>query len=157
MKRKYMLITFCMACLIGLTTGASFSSQKGDAQIKWYSFKEGVNLGKSQGKKIFVTFYADWCGYCKKMDQTTFNNPTVVDYINTNYVTVKVNSDQEKQLAKEYRVSGLPTHFFLEPSGTPITSLPGFLTPEQFLPILKYISTDSYKTIKFDDFMKNNP
>ena len=91
------------------------------------------------------------------MDQTTFNDPSVIDYLAANYITIKINSDKEKQLAATYRVSGLPTHWFLDSAGGAISSLPGYLGPEQFLPILKYIQTESYKTMKFDEYLKNNP
>ncbi|MBU0994654.1 MAG: thioredoxin family protein [Proteobacteria bacterium] len=142
--------------IIWIDQGMAAAPSESDKSIKWYSYNEGMRLGKQEGKKIFITFHANWCGYCKKMDQITFSNKDVIDYISNNYIAVKVNSDQEKQLAANYQVSGLPTHWFLDASGENITKLPGYMTPEQFLPILKYIQTDSYKTIKFDEFVKNS-
>ena len=34
-----------------------FSDAEG---IKWQSYKDGIAKGKTEGKKIFVNFYADW-------------------------------------------------------------------------------------------------
>ena len=28
--------------------------------IKWQSYKDGMTKGKSENRKIFVNFYADW-------------------------------------------------------------------------------------------------
>ncbi len=143
--------------LLALLTGPGLAFSDNGKKITWHTYDEGVSLGKKEGKKIFMTFYANWCGYCKKMDQTTFSDPSVIDYLAANYITIKINSDQEKKLAATYRVSGLPTHWFLDSAGGAISSLPGYLGPEQFLPILKYIQTESYKTVKFDEYIKNNP
>ncbi len=43
-------------------------------QIKWYSYEEGTALGMSENKKLFISFYADWCKFCKTMDQQTFQD-----------------------------------------------------------------------------------
>jgi thiol-disulfide isomerase/thioredoxin len=40
--------------------------------IKWHSFKEGMVLGNSSSKKIFLNFHADWCGYCHVMEKKNF-------------------------------------------------------------------------------------
>ena len=32
----------------------------GSKPLEWHSFDEGMALGKSQGKIVFVFFWADW-------------------------------------------------------------------------------------------------
>ena len=39
-------------------------------------------------KKVFIDLY-NWCGWCKRMDATTFSDPVIVNYIKNNYYTVK--------------------------------------------------------------------
>lgn len=146
----FFLILFAFA-----TTGLSLPDKA--KSITWRAYDEGISQGKKEGKKVFLTFYANWCGYCKKMDQTTFSDQSVIDYLTNNYITVKINTEKEQKLAATYRVQGLPTHMFLDSSGEVISGLPGYVPPDQFLPILKYIQTESYKTVKFDEYMKNNP
>ena len=121
--------------------------------IKWYGYDEGMALGKKEGKKILLHFYADWCHYCKKMDSETFSKRDVADYMNRNFIPIRLNSDTETRLAQEYRVSGLPTTWFMDKDGERIQSLPGYLPREMFLAFLKYIHTDSYKTMSFQIFM----
>ncbi len=107
------------------------------ATIKWYSYKEGTALGKKQGKKVFITFRADWCGWCRKMEKDTFQHPSVVSYLNDNFISIKVDTDKQKDLAIKYKVRGLPLNWFLSGDGESIGSRPGYLTPEMLMAILK--------------------
>ena len=40
---------------------------------------------------LFVDVYATWCGPCKMMDREVYADPLVADYMNTHYVSVRVN------------------------------------------------------------------
>ena len=70
-----------------------------DNAVKWYSHEEGRVLGKIENKKMYVHFWAEWCTYCRKMEKETFGNPAVIDYLNANFIPIKVNSDRERELA----------------------------------------------------------
>ncbi|MFZ2041434.1 MAG: thioredoxin fold domain-containing protein, partial [Desulfobacterales bacterium] len=114
----------------------------------------GVALGKDQNKKVFVNFFADWCTYCKQMDNETFNDSAVGAYLNKNFIAVKVDADRETQLASEYHVQGLPASTFIAEDGALIGSQPGFIAPDQMMPLLHYIYSDSYKTMSFEKFLE---
>jgi thioredoxin-related protein len=61
--------------------------------------------------------------------------------------------DREKETAAEYFVRGLPTSWFVSEKGIKISGLPGFIKPETFINILKFVHTDSYKEMTFPDFL----
>jgi len=69
-------------------------------------------------------------------------------------VSIQVDTDKNKALAEEWRVKGLPTLWFLEPDGTRISSIPGYMDATQLLQILKFIHTRSYETMDFQEFIK---
>lgn len=121
--------------------------------VSWVGYDEGMALGKKEGKKILLHFYADWCGYCKKMDKEIFSESEAADFINRNFVPIRVNSDNEQQLAQAYRVSGLPSTWFLDNNGEGISNIPGYIPKEMFMPYMKFIQTDSYRTMTFREFM----
>ncbi len=59
---------------------------------------EAYNLNKKKPKKIFIDVYTDWCGWCKKMDATTFMNPEIAKYMNDNFYCVKMNAEMKDTL-----------------------------------------------------------
>jgi thioredoxin-related protein len=133
-----------------------FSSADASDKIKWRSYDEGLALAKQEGKKVFIHFYADWCAYCKKMEKETLTNLSVIDSLNNDFIPVLVNSDKERDLARDFYIRGLPSTWFVSETGEKISSLPGFITAEMLLNALKFIQTDSYKTMSFKDFIKSD-
>ena len=137
------------------------------AQIGWIKYDAGLKLAKKEGKKVFVEFTAKWCGYCKKMQATTFKDPTVIDMLNKYYVTVSVDGDSrdslnvdgwitsEQGLAREYRVTAYPTFWFLTPEAEPIAPIKGYRDAQTLADILDYLKDDIYKTVQFEDFLKD--
>ena len=68
------------------------------AEIKWMTWEEAVKANETNPKKIVVDVYTDWCGWCKRMDATTFKDPEVEAYIAKNYYAVKFNAEQREDI-----------------------------------------------------------
>lgn len=146
-------IVFCVL-IIGVPNGCSSADNSASSSgIKWYSYKEGTERGKAEKKNVFVNFYAVWCGYCKKMDNDTFKDARVVKYLSENFISVRVDTDKEPNIAREYYVQGLPTAWFLSKSGEKISNMPGYVPSDMFINILKYIQSDKYKEMNFKKFL----
>ncbi len=130
----------------------AFSSSK----IDWVPYEEGIEIGKERNKKIFINFYADWCRYCVKMEKNTFTNKSVISYLNENFISIRINSDKQQRLARKYQVRGLPVQWFINSEGKPIGSQPGYLEPKLLLNILKFVNTNSYKSMTYSEFLKTS-
>jgi thioredoxin-related protein len=137
-----------------LSKDASTTNRKQEL-IKWYPYEEGLALGKAQGKKVFLFFWTEWCVYCKKMDKETFSKSPVIVYLNDHFISIKVNSDKARKTAIQYAISGVPTSWFLAENGGKISNLPGYVPADMFLPVLKFIHTDSYKTMTFGKYLNS--
>lgn len=153
MKRGRSLNTIKIILILLITSIALTESNAADG-IQWESYKNGISRGKAENKKIFLSFYADWCQYCKTMEKETFQNSAVIAYINRNFIPIQVNSDKDQETAAIYGVRGLPSTWFLSEKGERIGNRPGLISSNEMLPILKYIQSDSYQKMSFNAFME---
>ena len=120
--------------LLGMIWSTGYSSS---SAINWHDYEKGMAKAKSEQKKIFLNFYADWCTYCKKMENETFKNAKVVSYLNKNFIPIIIDSDKERKIASDFNVKQLPTNWFLSEDGEKISRLPGFVAAKNLLPLLK--------------------
>ena len=86
------------------------------------------------------------------MEAEAFAHPGIVQFLNDHFITIRTNVDKEKKIASAYFVRTLPASWFLEPDGSKITSIPGYVDTDTFLIILNYIVTESYKKMTLKEF-----
>ena len=153
MTNKLMML---LCLLLLLVSACSSESAKSTEKIKWHSYKEGMALAKQENTKVFISFYADWCTFCEKMEKETFGNQEVVNLVNGNFTAIRVNSEKEADVAQKYFVRGLPMTWFLDPDGEKISSIPGYIPPDMFMGLLEFVHTDSYKTMTLKEFVQKN-
>ena len=60
----------------------------------------------NQDKPVLVDFFADWCGPCKMMSPIL---KEVKDALGEAVSIIKINVDNNQQLAAQYQVRGVPT------------------------------------------------
>ena len=163
MKKKKSL--FIITLLAVVTTVVVFTGSKPNVPLEWYKFSEGLSKSLETEKKSLVYVYTDWCGWCKKMESQTFYNSKVVNYLNERFISIKMNAESnsrhtfndkslsEREIAREFSITGYPAVIFFDEKNEPITVLPGYVDADNFMHILEYISDNHYKTIQFDDFI----
>lgn len=115
--------------------------------IDWRQYHDGIRIAKKENKKVFLHFRTAWCRYCAQMEAVTFKDLSVVRFLNTYFVSIKVDGDKETSIVKSYKVPGYPDNRFLDEKAKAVYRLPGFSEPVAFLFFLEYIQTDSYKTM----------
>lgn len=149
---------------------------KKSGKIEWLSFEEGVERSLNENKKMFIDVYTDWCGYCKKMDRETFEDPEIAAFINENFIPVKFNAEQREAIdfrdhTFSFVASGnrgyhelaayllnnqlsYPTTVFLDEQQNMIFPVPGYHKTNDFDKILHYVAGEYYKTTSWKDFVK---
>jgi thioredoxin-related protein len=86
-----LLLTFVFsACEIFSGAGASKT-------IKWQTIEKVIGK-KNKKKKVFIEVYTNWCGWCKRMEKSTFNDPAIARYINTHFYSVKFDAESRKAI-----------------------------------------------------------
>ncbi len=127
------------------------------ASVSWATFGTGMRRAKSEGRPMFVDFYATWCGVCKMMDRQTFRHPDVVRALGE-LVPVRVDSEDETprdgfrgyDLAERHSIRGYPTLILFDADGRELSRRAGFLEPRAFLAWLDS-SLSSRKALRASD------
>lgn len=86
-------------------------------------FNEALN-----NKYVLVDFYADWCGPCKMVGPVLEE----LDGENDQLTVVKVNVDNELDLASKYGVQSIPNMIFFK-EGKAVTQIIGFANKDAIL------------------------
>ncbi|MDR0742787.1 MAG: thioredoxin [Tannerella sp.] len=80
-----------------------------------------------------IDFYADWCPPCKKV-------APVLKELASEYegrvIIYKINVDKEKELAKAFGISSIPTFLFIPAKGNPQSAV-GVLPRESFVKVIE--------------------
>ncbi|MCK8522039.1 thioredoxin family protein [Aquimarina sp. D1M17] len=74
-----------------IVTSKAYSQQK--EKVRWITFEQLDDSLSIKPKKVLISFYADWCAYCKKMDRAVFTKPNIAKKINEDYYAVKMNAE----------------------------------------------------------------
>jgi thioredoxin-related protein len=158
-------VLFLVMCMCFLNASAQ-------QEIKWMTFKEALDENAKSPKKIFIDFYTDWCGWCKKMEATTFKDDSVVQYMNEHFYAVKFNAETKDTVvykgvyyyySPDYKANelvpimlnnrmGYPTSVYLDGQSTVIVPVAGYKSKEDLLRIMRYIAGDLYKTMTWEQF-----
>jgi thioredoxin-related protein len=155
------------AAMAGPETGKPAAKKANPEKISWVSYDEGLAQAKKEGKHILIDFYTTWCGWCKKMDRSTFSDAAVVDFMKEKMIAIKVNGESPKPAIHEdrpftertltrdiYGVRGFPTYFFLNPQGKALYKVPGYKGPADFLNLVEYVGESHYKKSSFPAFVE---
>ena len=136
-----MKIAKVLILLLVLLAGGAASGPAAADKIEWHTYDSGMARSKFEKKKVFLHFYADWCGYCVEMERKTFKDPAVIAALNRNFIPIRVDSDRDKKTALLYRVKGLPDTWFISESGDVIGHRPGYISTDQLMGLLNVVMT----------------
>lgn len=144
-------------------------------KIKWMTFEEAVEKSKKKPKHIFIDMYTDWCGWCKKMDASTFLDPVIVELMNKHFYAVKFDAEQKDtihfmdhdfvnpnpegrrsshQLAQALLKGKMsyPSFVFLNKEYEWLTVVNGYRKPPEMEQVLTYFGDFPYESKSWEDF-----
>ena len=101
--------------------------------VNWLSsMEEAVAQAERQDRPIMVDVYADWCGWCKRLDSDTYVDAKVVAK-SGEFVSLKLDADANRSVLSRYKIGGLPTIIFIDADGHEIHRVIGYKPPEEFV------------------------
>jgi thiol:disulfide interchange protein len=111
-------------------------NEKPDRQIIASNYADAIAESGKYGMPIFVYFEADWCDWCKKMKSEALSDSKVKE-IMKNYVVVYVDTDQNRDLAREFEVRVVPAYAITNCEEAKLKSGEGFKEADEFIPWLE--------------------
>ena len=99
------------------------------------SWDEALKQAQLQNKYIFVDAYASWCGPCKMLKATTFNNDKAAAFYNSNFINVSIDMEkgQGPQLAAKWKLEAYPTLIVFNKQGKPVLGTVGFINADELI------------------------
>lgn len=127
-----------------------------DFKLKDLDGKE-LSLSDLKGKKVFLNFWANWCGPCRaempeieKLYQETKDSDlvivaveigepldTVKSFIDKNKYNFKVLLDSDQSVASQYNIASIPTSYFIDVDGNIISKHVGAMNIDQMKAYIK--------------------
>lgn len=140
MKDAYKPFGLVLLVCAGVAAVVIYSRLPGPQErIPWRTDFAAARAEAAQtGKPVFAYFTASWCGYCQGLKSTTWASKDVDDALK-NYVPVKIDVDEHKDLAGRYvptpsNLGGsIPAFRVLDDQGEIRKEAVGALPPADFL------------------------
>jgi len=86
---------------------------------------------KAERKVVVVDIYADWCAQCKELDEKTWPEVGVKQWLAQNAVAIRIDTDaKRKDLAAKLQIRSYPTVLMLDAEGRELRRILGFQKPE---------------------------
>lgn len=130
-------------------------------------FRAAMAQGAKKNKIVFIDAYTTWCGPCKLMDKSVFTDEKVLDFMNENFVNLKLDMERGdgQIVAQRYKVSAFPSFLFVNTEGELVHKGIGYQDADKFLSLASVALSDNQGLLawsrKFEngerspDFLKN--
>lgn len=67
--------------------------QNAGGKVNWISFEEAEKFSAVNKKPVLISVHTSWCGWCKKMEATTFKDPQITSYLNKYFYSIHYDAE----------------------------------------------------------------
>ncbi len=113
--------------LVAVILLAPCLSAEEPATIRW---ETDLLKARAQAQKtnrpLLIVFGADWCTFCKKMEASTLQDPSMIRDINEYFVPVHLDFDAQKRVAEALEIKSIPCSIVLSVDADVLARHDGF-------------------------------
>lgn len=110
-----------------------FQSQPSLQKVQWRTdLNEAHQESVSQNRPLLIVFDADWCAYCRKMEDGTLSDTSVVSYVNDRFIPVHLNLENNSRIAEILEVDRIPCTIALSPRADLLGRVVGYINTVQY-------------------------
>jgi thiol:disulfide interchange protein len=118
-------------------------------EIHWIAdIDSALVLAAKTDTILMIDFMATWCPPCRAMEDSTFNQPAVIEKTR-HFLTVRIDVDQQGNVANEYNGNaakyggvGIPNILFLDKNRNRLAHLIGFQPAERLTAVMDSVLTE---------------
>ena len=119
------------------------------------SYSDALKMAKEHKRPMFLYFGAPWCHWCEQMRTGTLSDSEVKNKLAKEFVVYFVNTDKHKQLARKYRISGIPVSMIVNEDEKEVAKHSGAMSKQEFMDFLNEKPKDSHEASK-TSLIENN-
>jgi len=109
--------------------------------IKWLDWNDDAfRRAKEESKPVLLDIGAVWCHWCHRLDSDTYSVPEIAEYIESNFIPIRVDTDKRPDINRRYNMGGWPTTAFLSPEGHVIGG-GTYFPPDQMRQVLRDVKS----------------
>jgi len=120
--------TFSFLLFLAVNTNAAEPNQE---SISWQTWSDSAfKQAKQENKLVLLDIKAQWCTFCKKMANVTYQDPEVIKIINENYIAIRGDIEKTAPIAQRYGYFGVPATIVLTADDKELNRRLGYIKPQ---------------------------
>ncbi len=128
MRHRWSPLTLALSALLAVPALAQQEA------MHWHKDLESAKVvAKETNRLVLVHFWTPTCGPCMALNQNVFNQPGVANAVETQFVPVKLNADENSATATWYGITRVPTDVIITPDGQMVAKLVSPPTPAAYV------------------------
>ncbi len=152
MRREFVKCLMPFLVLFVFFVLVSDCTKKKDQGIEWMTdLQKALTIAEKQDKPLMIDFMATWCPPCKKMEDSTFSDPRVIEKAGS-FVTLRIDVDKQGEIADKYNCNaskyggiGIPNILFMTHEEKRLRHIIGYRKPDVLLSEMDSVLSVYYK------------